>query len=319
MYDSIIYGNGLTISIMNKIESKYKNLYSIKYLDFNNFLKEFIISNDHCRIVRKFKDCFDVSNSEINNNHIICREQLKKEKEEICKLGFERWFSKYMFDKNDESINLLKHYLYGLYNYWYSMIKDEVLDNIDVKDYIYKISCEILEKIKHKDMIFTTNFDTLIDDVVQPKHLHGRFIVPLKKLNQIVLRSLNEFELEYKYLFGTNGLEKADRLKKINDFNQDDYDLDFFFGDIESLGHLLIYGLSFGDSKCIKEKHKDLYFVKSVDGHILLRLNFLYKLKKVDKITISYYSENDLIYLKQIIGTTDFKDIVEYINCSSIF
>ena len=70
--------------------------------------------------------------------------------------------------------------------------------------------------IKPEAKIYTTNFDTLLDRFLKPKHIHGIFALPLREMQDVILeldRTKDEFE--YIYLFGTNGVEKLHRLNLI--------------------------------------------------------------------------------------------------------
>ena len=127
-------------------------------------------------------------------------------------------------------------------------------------------------------------------------------------------------------MFGSNGLEKLSRLDKIRNHEQNKYNLEFFYDRELYLGHLLIYGISFGKTEFINNEflktypeHEKLYYIRSLDGHILLKLNQLYNAKKIEKITLAYYSQDDLMHYRNIIGFTDFEPIVECKQCDEIF
>ncbi len=63
----------------------------------------------------------------------------------------------------------------------------------------------------------------------------------------------------------------------------------------------------------------NVYYVRSLDGHILLKLNQLYNTQRLEKITISYYSYEDMLNYIKILSFTDFNSIVEYQHCSEVF
>ena len=89
--------------------------------------------------------------------------------------------------------------------------------------------------------------------------------------------------------------------------------------------HLLIFGLSFGLTEFISKEfleqypeHEKAYFTRSVDGHILVKLNERYNKGLLSKVTISYCSDNDLAHLKYMFSMTDFMSIVEFKHSSEI-
>ena len=173
----------------------------------------------------------------------------------------------------------------------------QILQQPHSLDFITKAGIHIKRKLRSKKQIYTTNFDTILDKSLSPKHIHGIFALPLEKMQDLILdldREKNEFE--YTYLLGTNGFEKLNRLNLIRVLNQSYYDLNFFFQDNLKLGNLLIYGMSFGYNQIMptdyleeNPEHKDFHLLRSVDGHILSRINALYINNRINKITISYF------------------------------
>ncbi len=261
---------------------------------------------------------------ETEKSHDEAMEYLKVNYNEISQLGFERWVSKHLFDKNCN--NDIKFYIYILYNYWYHVINEDILLKSKIKELRNKIGSYILESIKDKKLIFTTNFDTILDTSLNPIHLHGCFRLPLDEIKNVILEHYNGNEFEYRYLFGTNGLEKLYRIDKINKFNQSVYNIDFFYDGSINLGDLLIYGIAFGSSKFMSEEflnkypaHRDNKLVKTVDGHILYKLLIKYQNKKLNRIIISYYSKNDKLHYMDLFGNTEINNIIEYKKCEEVF
>jgi hypothetical protein len=194
-------------------------------------------------------------------------------------------------------------------------------------DFIKETCLYIGKSIKPSAKIYTTNFDTLLEPYLSPEHIHGKFALPLREMQDVILyldRVKDRFE--YVYLFGTNGFEKLNRLNLLREFNQGCYDLDFFFKEDLVLGHLLIFGISFGYIKIMPDyyleehpEHKSFHLLRSVDGHIVSRIDALFKQGKIDKVTISYYTDEDLDNIKNIVETTAFKSVVEYKHSTEIF
>lgn len=132
-------------------------------------------------------------------------------------------------------------------------------------------------------------------------------------------------EFEYKYLFGTNGLEKMSRLNKVRKIRQTCYDLDFFYSDSLHLGHLLIYGIAFGRAEFLSDdfleqypEYENIKLVSTVDGHILQRLESRYQNKQLEKVTLAYYSEADKENYTKILGCTELMEITELKKCDEV-
>lgn len=329
MYDNLIYGNGLTIALIYMMENMLvKNEYK-KLLHLNSFVEYFINAPEHKKISREFRKTFNKDTEKYLKMHVKNKIYILKDLDEINRIGFERWVSKKVLLDDSEEFKNIKEYLYSLYNYWYSYTEEIILKEKKIVENFVRVSREIKKIIKKN--IYTTNFDTFLDKWLNPQHLHGKFITPYKSFNDIILFQFNNGkEFEYKYLFGTNGLEKMKRLFDIKEkkIENNFYHVDFFFGDLKKfhLGHLLIYGLAFGKSGYLTDdflklhpEHKDQYLLASVDGHILLRLETLYENKMIDKITVSYYSEEDLINYKKVFSQTKLSKIVYYKHCNEIF
>ena len=328
MYDSFLYGYGLTLAIFDILikMTVERNETVNYYFNFNDFLKAFLHAEDHKRIIRRFNKYFEL-NRKTQKAHDDTKAFLIANENEIYSLGFERWISKHIFNKDNPQISNMIVYTYILYNYWYHLLYSQILQQPYSLDFITKAGMHIERIFGSKKQIYTTNFDTILDKSLSPKHIHGTFALPLEKMQDLILdldREKNEFE--YTYLLGTNGFEKLNRLNLIGTLNQSYYDLDLFFQDNLKLGNLMIYGMSFGYNQIMpidyleaNPEHKNFTLLRSVDGHILSRINALYLKNRINKITISYFSDDDLEGLENIIGTTDFHTIVKYIQSNELF
>lgn len=327
MYDSFLYGYGLTLAISNKL-SKFSALapQQKKILYFDSFFHTFVTSVDHKRIYRQFLKLYKVDSGKVDL-HKQMKNNLASRMEEINKYGVEKWVGKNLFDPNSEVSSEEKMYLYFLYGYWAHLVYVEILHLPNIQKLLDDTAREIQRKIKSDKNIFTTNFDTLLDKYLHPHHLHGTIPAPLKNVDQIIFRIFpNKKDLEYSFLFGANGIEKLTRLNEIHKLTQNKYQLDFFYNLELDLGHLLIYGLSFGKTAFITDeflekypKYENDYYFRSVDGHILLKLNERYQKGLLSKVTVSYYTSQDLEHLRYFFSMTDFISIVEFIPANDIF
>lgn len=322
MYDSFLYGNGLSLSILSKIKETTSSPLA-RYLDCSLFINEFARSQPHSKILREYSNLFTIT-KESQEVHAEALSTLGVCCDEISGLGFERWVSKYLFQK-DRTSKTTQTYIYMLYNYWYHVISREIISSKAALNIISSYSSLINNLLENNCLIFTTNFDSLLDNNLSIQHLHGRFVVPLAKVNDIISHTYEDGTFEYRYLFGTSGLEKTVRLKGIQKTFQHTYDLDFFYNTSLNLGSLLIYGLSFGKTEFMSDEfldsnpdHKQLKLIMSVDGHIIEKLSIKHQAGQLTKITISYYSDADLANYNNIFQDSAIEHIIEYKHCDEI-
>lgn len=314
----MIYGNGLTIYTNKELEKQ--NISRIdKYLDYNFFMKELLQAKNHNRIRRKYDSLFDLNGKEYEDNREKSFTKFREDYYDIARLGFERWVSLNLF--NDEnpisSSDRLSCYLF--YNYWYDYVYNEIISDKKADNIINDICSRFISKLSGTDKIYTTNFDITHDKYFSTKHLHGKFQIPLKNGNQVIYKFLSGDEFEYKFLLGTNGYEKIYRITRVSDNIDTPFDKEFLFDDEIFYGHMLIVGLAFGRAEVMSDefykkypKHEDLRLVKSVDGHITMRLEKLLSENKLEKITMSYYSEKDLQNYKSVFMNSSLNEIIEY-------
>lgn len=325
MYDSFLYGYGLNLAISHKIASVLPKR-KTQYLFFNDFFHEFIAGDENLKIYKDFLKYFDIDSNTIKM-HEDTKRYLASKKEEISSYGFERWVSKYLFDEKSKVTGTVKFYIYILYNYWAHIVNANILPTQQARIVLQEFADTISMELNDKNKTFTTNFDFFLDQYLSPHHIHGFFSLPLRNIKEIILPgTLTRKEFEYVYLFGTNGFEKLSRLDKIRQLTQAQYQLDFFYDLDLDLGHLLIYGLSFGLGHLLPKEfldqhpeYKEQFLITSVDGHILIKLSERYQKKKLSHITMSYHTNDDLEQLKYIISMTDLAPITEYKHSNEIF
>ena len=166
------------------------------------------------------------------------------------------------------------------------------------------------------------NFDKLLDNFINVKHIHGSFANKLEKYQDLVSCMTSSTSFLYKFVFGTSGVEKLSSMNQLYNNNVSGFDYDFLYGD-KDFGHLLVYGVSFGLSNIVpqelKGRYKDFYLSNCVEGHILVRLDALYQTKKVKTITIAYYSEEDRSNYQELFKFCDCKKIISYVKYSDLF
>jgi len=327
MYDSFLFGYGLTLAISKELsKSSLVTSHQKQILYFDSLFRTFVNSKDDEQIYRQFLRRYGV-NSSFYSLHEKMKSNLNTKMEEIINYGVERWVGKNLFNPNNKTSSDEIMYFYLLYGYWGHLMHTEILRMSNVQKILRTKAKKILKVIGVPKNVFTTNFDTVLDKYLSPQHLHGTFPHPLANASEIILKRFpNGKDLEYSFLFGANGIEKLLRLNEIYKMEQNKYQLDFFFNPQINLGHLLIYGLSFGRTEFTTDeflkaypKYENDYYYRSVDGHILFTLNNKYQKGLLSKVTVSYYTPKDLEHLKHFLSMTSFMPIVEFKSANDIF
>lgn len=325
MYDSLLYGYGLNLAMSKRLACLPSlPTWQKQQLFFDSFFRAFITSEEHKRIYRDFLKYFKI-NQESAVLHRNTKAELASKVDEILSPGFENWVSKNLFSQPELVDINKKTYLYMLYNYWAHLVFTGILRASSAQDLLKEIAAKILPKVRNKKQIYTTNYDRFLDKYMYPQHLHGTFSLPLMNIWDIMLSEDSDGKhFEYVYLFGTCGYEKLSRLDKIRRLPQDKYNLEFFYNIHVDLGHLLVYGLSFANTKFIPENLMKKYpdhepLLGTVDGHILLKLNERYGKAMLSKLTISYHTEQDLERFRCIFSMTDLKSVVDFKHSNEIF
>jgi len=328
MYDNILYGNGLTIAIQNLLKAELPNKRDLRLLYFNDFINEFLSCNFEDSLNVDFMRLFNEDIKSYKEIHINSRSFLIDNVDSIKILGAERWIGLIYFqNKDNTTFKDSRHYIYFLYNYWHHLVQKNYLSQKSSQRILKNIGYKLKGQIKGS--FYTTNFDLFLSDEINAKHIHGKFISPLKRVSDIMYFQLNNGEnFEYTYLFGTSGFEKLTRLNEVFQHSPNSlYYYDFFTSKFQkNLGHLLIFGLSFSKNEMLSPEflasypqHETLSILNSVDGHIIHKLEVLYEKQLVNKITISFYSQDDLLHLTKLFSLTKLSSIIEFKHCKEIF
>lgn len=310
-FDSFLYGNGLTLHIFQQINERVveKNK---AFLYADQFVNYFLNLPIHSKLHRIYNTYFTMDH-DVASNHRIAQNYIKSNIADIHKYGFEHWLGQKTFGNNIEEQQAMT-YLYLLYNYWYRLCYERILSY--ETQFLKQYSDTILKQLSNPSNIFTTNFDTILDEYIKPKHIHGQFKLSVMKASEIVC-PFNSRENGYYYLFGSNGYNKLHILNQHSLKKTPTYDFSFFYDRNLFLGHLYIFGLSLSNSTIIpkelmtkKPEYKNFLLLNIIDGHIITQLKNMYKLKKLKKITISYYSEADKTHLLEIFKKSALKKIL---------
>ncbi len=323
-FDNLLLGNGISIKIYKLLVKK-----GIFIVGFFDYLEYFCELEEHKREKRDF---YKIYKSLVYDDEIPPVIKFVVDTfDEAKSIGFERMISSKIFKKPEELkllnmtleqynrlIKNVASFYFIIFNYWY--IK-RVHSIIDYNDGVIKVLCNNIKALVDSE-VYSLNFDMLLDNFINVKHIHGSFVDKMEKYQDIVSCMTSSTTFLYKFLFGTSGVEKLSSMNQLRNNNISGFDYDFLFGDKE-FGNLLIYGVSFGLSnivpKELKVKYEDFYLTNCVEGHILVRLNALYQMKKIKTITIAYYSEEDKYNYQELFKYCECKEIISYVKCSDLF
>ena len=220
-FDTLLFGNGLSLSMMDNIDD------DMPFDTFNNFLYEFLLMENHKAIKNKFYRIIKSNKRSrvyIEDSEILEIEDfLLSNIDEINKNGYEVWISLKIFD--DDKVKLYTLYYYALYNYWFclnnSFFNSSQFKNV-VKDYAHRIQNFGIKQVH------TLNYDTYLDDYIDVKHIHGKFLAEFNNVNELVALYLGD-KFYYKICIGTSGFEKHSGLNLLYKDNNPSYDFDFIY------------------------------------------------------------------------------------------
>ena len=308
IYDTILLGNGLTISILQNIQKTCKeelNKEERLICNQNEFIAYLLSCPIDCSLYKGLLHIctFDsFSSCEIEKIR-SAHEKAKKEFFQYDELtgqshidyirqnGFEAWGGVHCFDNESSLYKRNKELVYSINNYWFYLLRKDILSKAGAKNVVNK-TARVISSFSNR---LTLNFDTIIDDYCSVEHLHGSFINNFKRWGDLLFFEYGINSFEYPYLFGTNAFEKQVRINRIRKKKKegDYYNFDFFFNENRYYGNVLIYGVGFSESS-IKQYSSLPFFVleksasyyNCLDGHIIKRLVMLQKTGRVNRITI---------------------------------
>ena len=323
-YDTLLFGNGLTLSILNDIQENCFHLLNKqerRLCNQNDFIAHLLCCPVNSPTYNGLlRICTHDSSSDYEIYQIIkAHEKAKEEFNQVDILsgqkhvdyirenGFEAWGGLHCFDKETSIYKRNKELVYSINNYWFYLFRKKVLSKPEVKKIVWQTS----QKVLHFQNRLTLNFDTIVDWLCPIEHLHGSFVSDFERWGDLLYFTYGINLFEYPYIFGTNAFEKQDRINRIQALGKegDYYRLSFFYDDERYYGDLLIYGISFSESniKLFSSIPSNLveqsyYYHNCLDGHILSRLSYLQRTGKVRKITITSYKKSEVERYRRLIG-----------------
>lgn len=318
MYDGFLYGNGLTLNLLNQLKSEIP-IEKHYLLDVDQFFRLLATNKLNRRDERKiFKIFYQKSTAKTEVYFQKMKQQLQEYLAEHD-ANIEWALGEDLFvDDEDLGYNkpLMKSIMPALYNCWYSILW-EYLQHKGLVKQIDNFHENVKNHLSPNCQKYTTNFD-LFSKKLQPNQLHGKFVEPYKKFDEVCFNFQKDRKDFYlKCVWGWNGVGKLGMINELKAFNNHElfFDFDFFYRDIQ-IKHLLIYGLGFGISGYM-EPMKEKYVTGGIiDEHLLIRLHTLQENGFLDKITFAYYSEKDLQHYQQLVVLHKLKNVT-YENTST--
>jgi hypothetical protein len=315
-FDAILFGNGMTLNLLKQLkpyiceEKRY-------LLNINDFLKKMIGNQISVRENQRIFNVLYRNNSPDNNkNYSKLKNELRRyyldNNANIEKILGQDLFLETNYDKG-----LMKGIFPLLYNIWFDLAYEYLIYS-RLENYMKNFYDSVKQVLKNDCVIYTTNFDYLADNYLEVNHLHGSFVNGIKKYDDSILIMKNDKEFLFKYIWGWNGVGKLNLINEIKRAKHFEKYFDFrFFDECFRMDSLLIYGIGFQRSgyitndfiKAYPKYENNLTIGTVIDEHLLVRIKTLQKLKQLDNIIVSYYSEEEKDYLKVLFNEYGIKNL----------
>lgn len=322
-YDGIIFGNGASKNLLDKITYLFPQdkQYLLNIDEFLHYLiQEKLNKREENRI---FNILYKKKAHDSLKGFYILKEELSRYyNQHNSDIEYHLGVDMFREEECDYDYSLIKSIFPFLYNIWHQILF-EYFEHLGVLNNICAYSKSMSAYFENNCRVFTTNFDRFAE-AISPDHLHGRFILPYKNSDDIILKKNGEKEIWYKCIWGWNGVGK---LKTIEVYNglpdiKNYFDFDFFYSKELIIRRLLIYGVGFRTSGYIEElsksqdKYKNPVFGGIIDEHILARLNGLQTTGQLEEICFAYHSVKDKQHFAKLTDSFELKN-VRYINSNA--
>lgn len=323
-YDMFLFGNGLTLELFsqlnNYVDTEYQYL-----LKFDDFLQKYIfndLQSIHQNRINKFLS--KGSNIDIDKKNFILRNEFGKYYNKFnCDFEYNLCYGYFRKEIIEYDFDIVQNYFPVFYNLWHNMVY-EYFENTKILKQIQRFNQSIQKILNYPTNIYTTNFDLYFESL-KPKHIHGKFIKNLNKIDNIILEVINhsKSKIDYKTIWGYNGYGKYGILKTCYDRNKYSnlFAYDFLFDSNLKFNNIIIYGLSFSLS-AVPEKNPDKLGYESLpfkhlvnDNHILFTICDKQKHNENLIITFAYYDEKQKEHFEKITQSFNLKN-VNYIHSS---
>lgn len=314
-YDALLFGNGLTLNLLYQLkpyipENKHY-LFSI-----NTFLQHWINDGLTPREENRIYSAIYGNQKNMQKKIELIKKELAVPVEKYSS-DLEYFLGDTLFDSSDDTASLkgIKFLYPALYNIWYIILIEYLqYQNCDsrIRDYYNQVK----QMTGNPKYIWTTNFD-LFGESIHPEHLHGRFVQPLKRYEDVIFHTFNqEKEFYFKYIWGHNGVGKLTLINQLRSFSDYSkfFDFGFFFDNDIKISNMLIYGMGFKNSGYIQQlksaypKYNKPAFGGIIDEHILLRIKGLQDTEKLEHLDVTYFDENEQTHLQEVLDECQIKN-----------
>jgi len=323
-YDGILFGNGLSINLMNQIRQLFPS--NKQYLvNVDEFLRYFIENKLSRREeYRVFNIIYKSETIETLKGFDTLKEELSKYYR-LYDSDIEYSLGVHLFreENRDFDYPLIRSFFPFLYNIWHQIL----LEYIEYQGCTSEIGGFINSMKAHLEnscSIFTTNFDVFAEDLV-PDHLHGSFVYPFVKMENLILKQIDDNNFLYKCIWGWNGIGKLSTIEEYSQIPNIEtfFDFKFFYSNDLRIHRLLIYGIGFRTSGYIQglvpsnPKYKKPVIGGVIDEHILLRLKGLQTQGQLGDIVFACHTDCDMQHYMKLTALFNLQN-VEYINSSTL-
>lgn len=306
-YDGIMFGNGMSLNLLQQLRG-YIPTDKQYLLDIDDFLKYWI----NGKITKREERILYHS---LYGNKIDKWNFFEKLKNDLQKYydcynaDIEYVLGTLLFEETEykEMISFFP----ALYNIWHIVLMD-YLKYLDLFPKIQKYYESVKRITGNPQYIWTTNFD-LYGESIKPEHIHGRFLVQMKKYEDVVYKKINNGKKFYfKYIWGHNGIGKLRNIEQIMRFADysNFFDFKFFFDSNIRMDTMLIYGMGFRKAGFVNElataysKYNKAALGAIIDEHILMRINGMITSGMLNHVDITFFDEKEKIHLKEAMEAT---------------
>lgn len=220
----------------------------------------------------------------------------------------------YLLLKKSEYADIVQMFP-ALYNIWYIILKD-YLEYLGLNEKINRFYQSVKDIAGMPTYVFTTNFD-LFAEMLNPQHLHGKFVTKMKTYKDVVYKVINSGENFYfRYIWGHNGIGKMNYIQLFSEYDdhQEYFDFDYFYDEKFEINNMLIYGMGFKKSGYIDDlkmqfnRYEDPVFGGIIDEHVLLRIKGLQTMKRLKHVDVTYFDEEEKIHLEKVLQEVGIED-----------
>lgn len=310
-YDGMLFGNGLTLNLLYQLKKEIPE--EKRYLlNIDDFLKAWLkggISQREERII--YSSIYGNKKDKWKYFEIVKKELGTYYQEFDSNIEYTIG---YLLFKKSEYADIVRMFP-ALYNIWYIILKD-YLEYLGLNEQINHFYQSVKDITGMPTYVFTTNFD-LFAEMLNPQHLHGKFVTKMKTCNDVAYKVINSGENFYfRYIWGHNGIGKMNCIQLLSEYDdhQEYFDFDYFYDEKFEINNMLIYGMGFKKSGYIDDlkmqfkRYEEPVLGGIIDEHVLLRIKGLQTMKRLKHIDVTYFDEEEKIHLEKVLQEVGIED-----------